>query len=129
MGKDEVKDDDKQGETVDPKTSSKSESKIKILYNKYGRVAIVTYISVYVSTLFSIFGLYDSGILMPSDLPFDTLDTNKDGVVDMGDVGSLYQIVLKYLNLDQYIDPSTFTPRQGNFMLAWITTKLVEPLR
>ena len=124
--KDDHYDEDKNNLTTS--TKNEKESKLKILYNKYGRVAIGTYLSVYVGTLFSIYGLFDSGILIPSDLPFD-LDVNEDGKVDMRDVGSMYGIVISYFKLDDYIDPSTFTPSQGNFMLAWITTKLVEPLR
>ena len=63
-----------------------------------------------------------------SDLPFD-LDINRDGKVDMGDVNSMYQLVITYFKLDDYIDPETLSPRQGNFLLAWLTTKLTEPLR
>jgi hypothetical protein len=106
----------------------KKESKIKLLYNKYGRVAIGTYISVYIGSLFTIFGLFDSGVMLMSDLPFD-LDINRDGKVDMGDVNSMYQLVITYFKLDDYIDPETLSPRQGNFLLAWLTTKLTEPLR
>ena len=55
---------------------------------------------------------------------------NHDGKVDMRDAGSLYEMVIsRFKFLEDYIDPSTLTPSQGNFILAWLTTKLTEPLR
>ena len=122
----EEQQDENQTETT--ANLEKKDSKLKRLYHKYGRVAIGTYLSVYVCTLFSLFGLYDSGVLIPSDLPID-LDINHDGKVDMRDAGSLYEMVITRFKLEDYIDPSTLTPSQGNFILAWLTTKLTEPLR
>ena len=57
--KDERQDENQMEATA---KQERKDSKLKRLYHKYGRVAIGTYLSVYVCTLFSLFGLYDSGV-------------------------------------------------------------------
>ena len=41
--------------------------KFRAFFNKYGKVGLGIYLSVYVSTLFSLFGAIDSGLISAGD--------------------------------------------------------------
>ena len=97
-------------------------SKLVTLWRQYGAVAVTTYFGIYFSSIGGLYWAFNSGLLSFSDLPVAVVGDNADSA----DVFSM--IVHKY-NIDDYIDTSTISPSMGNFALAWLTTKLIEPLR
>lgn len=121
------------GDVKTPKSNSRWERFIARLpprwqdaWRRYGSVFIVTYFSVYFSSIGILFFLFDSGLLLPGDLP--THDFEFDGH-DADDGGaSVFRFVMARFGLGEYI-PQEITPRMGNFAIAWLTTKIAEPLR
>lgn len=81
--------------------------RIRELWNKYGAVAIVTYVGVYGATLTTLYIAIDTGMIVAVD------------VVPM----------LKSVGADRLFDLSLVKPKAGNFAVAWILTKFTEPLR
>ena len=95
-------------------------------WRRYGSVFVGTYFAVYFSSIGILFVLFDSGLLVPSDLP--THDIEFDGH-DADDGGaSVFRFVAERFGLGDYV-PKEITPRMGNFAIAWLTTKIIEPLR
>ena len=86
-------------------------------------MAIGTYIGVYLGTLSGVFVLYVSGFMVD----VCPLVGNADGLE--GGEPNMYMQLFHKLGMDKYIDPDTLTPTQGNFLLAWLTTKITEPGR
>lgn len=93
--------------------------KLKLMVSRYGSVAIVTYLGVYVSTLALLYGAIESGLN-----PFD---------YGMGDSGSLVGKVTGMLEGYSWAEPIVESieknPHVGNFAVAWILTKITEPVR
>jgi FAM210A/B-like domain len=85
----------------------KHAGKLRVLWQQYGYTAIGVYMGVYVGTLGTLY-------LMVS--------TN---LVGAGDAISL----LKAVGIDRFLDVSELGPKKSGLALAWILTKVVEPLR
>lgn len=79
-------------------------SRLKQLWHQYGYVAIATYLTIYVSTLFSIYLLYHFKLIN-----FDPM------------------LIVRWLGVESHV--AKYDPKAGEFALAWITTKLTEPVR
>ena len=129
-------------EEGDEKGGEEKKGKLRVLWDRYGRIALYTYGGVYVSTLFTIFGLYESGLLVQGPETFlgetamdeetlgaigDALDSATQETATQHD--NVYMQVFHKFGLEKYIDPEKLSPTQGNFLLAWLTTKVTEPAR
>ena len=99
----------------------------RVLWERYGTIAIGTYFTVYFSCIGILFVLFDTGVLLPSDLPTHGVGVGDGPDADDGGA-SVYLWLLNRLGLESWA-PETVTPRMGNFAIAWLTTKLIEPLR
>lgn len=107
----------------DPKLNWKQ--RIQVLWKKYGVVAVVTYLTIYVSTLFSIFSLIKGGMLDVDSFG----GSGADNYFNPELISEKYKQLIVSLGLDRWIDPNMFNPKAGAFMLAWIVTKFTEPFR
>eukprot|EP00919_Chromeraceae_sp_WS-2016_P041556 GHVR01099023.1.p1 GENE.GHVR01099023.1~~GHVR01099023.1.p1 ORF type:complete len:262 (+),score=46.84 GHVR01099023.1:1-786(+) len=86
-------------------------TKLKNLWGKYGWLTVSTYFSVYVGTLCSFYTAISSG--------YFTANHAK-------------KMVKQFSFLHDRVDPSTLDNVEtvkGRFLIAWVATKLVEPLR
>eukprot|EP00658_Telonema_sp_P-2_P031724 TRINITY_DN2367_c0_g1_i2.p1 TRINITY_DN2367_c0_g1~~TRINITY_DN2367_c0_g1_i2.p1 ORF type:complete len:193 (-),score=30.50 TRINITY_DN2367_c0_g1_i2:325-903(-) len=91
------------------------------MFRKYGYVFVVTYGSVYVCTLTGLYLAVASGGFTAADI-----GDSSDGI------SALDKLIqwLDFVNFPvDYIEIIKHNPKAGNFALAWLTTKLVEPLR
>ena len=95
-------------------------------WKRYGSVFVVTYFSVYFSSIGILFFLFDSGLLLPGDLPTHSIEFDGHDADDGG--ASVFRFIMERFGLGDYI-PQEITPRMGNFAIAWLTTKIIEPLR
>jgi len=86
--------------------------RVKGFLRKYGPVGAVTYFSIYGITLASLYFAVDNGLL-----------GSKDVVVMLRDYNLERFLTLLHVDLD------SINPKAGSFALAWILTKLTEPLR
>jgi len=82
-------------------------SGLKLLWARYGVVFLSTYFGIYCITIGTMYKLVSANIL------------SADNAIDM----------LNYVHLDKVINFSAMDPRAGNLAVAWILTKLTEPLR
>lgn len=82
-----------------------AQSRLKQLWHKYGYVAIVTYFGLYFGTLFLIYLAFHF-----------KLTGNFDP-----------QAIVRWLGLEAHF--AKFDSKAGEFAMAWLTTKLTEPVR
>ncbi len=92
---------------------------------RYGMVALGTYFSLYIGVLGALFCIFDSGLLTAADLPTD-MSQSIMGRVD-GILSALPDWLENFLR-------SVFTkmqeePRMQTLTVAWLATKLTEPVR
>lgn len=80
---------------------------IKKLWKKYGMYGVGIYFGVYFGTIGLFYLALSSSLVSAKDAIF----------------------VFKTLGVDRFMDLTELNPKAGNFALAWILTKLVEPLR
>lgn len=92
--------------------------KIRLMVQRYGKVAVVTYLGVYVTTLGLLFGAIESGVN-----PFDY------GVDSGNMVDKVTGMLEGYSWGEPVVESIRKNPHVGNFALAWILTKFTEPLR
>jgi hypothetical protein len=118
------------------KNSLSTHQQAKLLISKYGSTFIGTYLGVYFTTLVSLFGLLESGVLdvkmisvytdaLRGVLPFGHLGVSEisDGLFG-GLKSSLWNVLNTYFPAE-YIQ----NPHVSNLAVAWITVKFTEPLR
>lgn len=94
-------------------------SKLKVMWKQYGGVAVLTYLSVYVCTLSSVFISLDYDI-------FNAATFGLDPNAAVKKFCDLIEYVTGINTLPNYIREN---PRVGTFALAWVMTKFTEPLR
>eukprot|EP01088_Endostelium_zonatum_P016496 TRINITY_DN4476_c0_g1_i1.p1 TRINITY_DN4476_c0_g1~~TRINITY_DN4476_c0_g1_i1.p1 ORF type:complete len:267 (+),score=37.37 TRINITY_DN4476_c0_g1_i1:106-906(+) len=80
---------------------------IKRYFRRYGIIGVATYTGMYFATLGSMYWIFAGGLLSFEDL-----------------VG-----LLRHLGLSNYFDKTELNPKIGSFGLAWVFTKLTEPIR
>jgi hypothetical protein len=80
-------------------------SKFQLLWHRYGVVSVGTYLSIYVTTLMSFYVGFEQNLF---------------GSIDIINI-------LHKLGLEGHLND--MNSKHGNFALAWITTKLTEPIR
>jgi hypothetical protein len=108
------------------------------LFRKYGWTFFGTYMSVYVTTLISLYVSIDTGLLDPTtianiDLPWHAPSGTAAQDADVREFHSTAEFVGSYLEkfawTKQYAPYVTKNPHTTNLALAWIATKLTEPIR
>lgn len=108
------------------------------LFRKYGWTFFGTYMSVYVTTLVSLYACIDTGLLDPTtianiDLPWHAPSGTAAQDADVREFHSTAEFVGSYLEkfawTKQYTSYVTKNPHTTNLALAWIATKLTEPIR
>ena len=90
-----------------PGALSKAFTKATQYVKRYGVVGVITYGTMYVGTLGSFYWVFAGGILNFEDL----------------------RSLISELGLSSWFDKTELNPKVGTFGLAWIMTKLTEPLR
>jgi len=88
-------------------SSAEKPGKLRLLVREYGAVGVGTYISVYLSTLASLYAAIESGVVPAADA-----------------IG-----LLRRIGADRFIDLDKLSPKAGSFAIAWIMAKFTEPLR
>merc|ERR1712194_170188 len=88
---------------------------------KYGFVFVSTYATVYVVTLSGLYVGLASGGITAGDI-----SDASDGVNALDKLLMLLDLITFPV---EYIEMIKSNPKAGNFALAWLTTKLTEPLR
>lgn len=106
---------------------------------KYGKTFIGTYLSVYVLTLGSFFGAIDSGLMDPATLAQIELPwhsgrvANAESAADAKEFTTAVELVASYMKKYQYTEPYADcvenNPHLSNLAIAWVATKLTEPIR
>lgn len=108
------------------------------LFRKYGWTFFGTYMSIYVTTLVSLYASIDTGLLDPTtianiDLPWHAPSGTAAQDADVREFHSTAEFVGSYLEkfswTKQYASYVTQNPHTTNLALAWIATKLTEPIR
>lgn len=102
--------------------------RLKDLWNKYGIVAIGTYLSMYGAVLGSIYVAIDQGWVK-------TKKTSKGSAAAESDEFNLVTTTNRFvtmaenLGVAQYLELEHVNAKTGTFLLAWIATKFTEPVR
>jgi len=136
-------DDDAEGKSRKEKIQSaarKGAFKVQDKIQKYGWSFVATYLSVYVATLASLYGGLDSGLIDPSTLsnievPWHPSggELGDGGTTDREDFNSAVELVASHMKkfswTEPYADAVSKNPRLSNLAIAWVATKLTEPLR
>ena len=100
-------------------TNNDLKSKVKVLWKQYGGVAVVTYLSVYICTLSSIF----------ISLDYDIFNAATFGLDPNAAVKNFCDVVEYATGINTLPNYIRENPRVGTFALAWVMTKFTEPLR
>ncbi len=92
--------------------------KLRLMVKRYGAVAVVTYLGVYVGTLGMLFAAVESGV-NPFDYGLDSgwLVEKATGMLE------------GYSWSEPFVEAIQNNPHAGNFAVAWILTKFTEPVR
>lgn len=111
----------------------------RYLLKKYGKTFVGTYLSIYVLTLGSLFGLIDSGFIDPSTLAKIQLpwhsgsEANAESAADAKEFTTAVEMIATYMKKYEftkpYADSVTNNPSSSNLAIAWVATKLTEPIR
>ena len=125
----------------DPETKTgKAMTKGRGLVQKYGYTFVATYLGVYVVTLGALFTGLDSGLIDPVSITSIELPWHATGVeegdnvtTDKEDFESAVDFVVSYMKkfpwTAPYTDVVSKNPHMANLGLAWVATKLTEPIR
>ena len=106
----ESKDD---GGDAAPADKGGATSRFRTLWRRYGWVGVSTYLGVYVTTLSGLYVTVKAGGIVPGDVSELVKDSH---------IAAFHLPGLSTTDL-------TVTKSTGDFALAWIATKLTEPLR
>ncbi|CAM9290721.1 unnamed protein product, partial [Phaeothamnion confervicola] len=100
-----------------------------MLWRRYGLVAVGTYLGMYMVTLGGIFLIYDHGLLA-ADVPPGGAEVRLQRLIFGAFLAcSALPALWAQRGLDRLHDRFMEDPRARHFALAWITTKLTEPVR
>jgi hypothetical protein len=121
------------------KAVTKGALSIKDLIQKYGSTFISTYLTIYIITLSTLFVSLDSGFIDPTTLSHIELpwhsgkEAYEEDVADAKDVHSAIDVVANYMEswswTAGYADYVRENPHTSNLAIAWVATKLTEPVR
>lgn len=121
------------------------------LWKRYGLIFVGNYLTIYVGSVGIFFVLYDTGLLVPSDMGgmsdmvHDIPSVDNDIDLEVLDHtapklehtqqetqeqhnANVYMFILNRFGLESYA-PEEIKPWMGNLAIAWLTSKLVEPIR
>jgi len=117
-------DDNKQKTSSSSSTATDIEptsfkDKITYMWKNYGKLAIGTYFTIYVTTLGSIFFALDFDV-------FNAAAVGLDPAYAINKFCTLYQTITGSDTLPNYIQNN---PRVGTFAIAWVMCKFTEPIR
>ncbi|EKU20355.1 hypothetical protein NGA_2087520 [Nannochloropsis gaditana CCMP526] len=105
-------------ESSRPQEDVNKMGKLRLMVKRYGAVAVITYLGVYVVTLSALFAAVESGLT-----PFDYgLDSNWL-------VEKATHLLENYSWSEPLVETIQTNPHAGNFAVAWVLTKFTEPLR
>lgn len=110
------------GDKEEEETSSAKapfQDRVKYMWNAYGKVAIGTYLSIYITTLGSIFMALNYDVFHAATFGLDPAHA-------IAKVGDIYETITGQANLPNYIREH---PTVGTFAVAWVMTKFTEPAR
>mmetsp|Transcript_10042 Transcript_10042/g.14722 ORF Transcript_10042/g.14722 Transcript_10042/m.14722 type:complete len:324 (-) Transcript_10042:91-1062(-) len=119
----------------------KGANSMREIVQKYGWTFVGTYISIYVVTLGSLFGALDSGLIDPITItqihfPWHTggaEDAASAASADKDEFDSSVEFVSSYMKkfawTAPYSDIMLRNPHMTNLAIAWVATKLTEPIR
>ena len=112
---------------------------MRYLLKKYGKTFVGTYLSIYVLTLGSLFGAIDSGFIDPSTLAKIQLpwhsgsEANAESAADAKEFTTAVEMIATYMKKFEFTKPHadsvTNNPSLSNLAIAWVATKLTEPIR
>ena len=107
-------------------------SKAKILMSKYGYFFVGTYLSVYVGTVSSLYFLLDHGLVDPSSLSIpdwfpSIFPSHGDEEVTL--VSLIADLADNFEFTKKYVESIQKRPEFVNLGIAWVATKLTEPIR
>ena len=120
-------------------------------WKQYGTIFIFNYFTVYFTSIGIFFFLYDTGAILPPDavtnfdvatteLPSPTTPTTpttptiltetteSDATTQDAQNANVYMYILKRFGLESYA-PDNIKPWMGNLAIAWLSSKIIEPLR
>mmetsp|Transcript_3823 Transcript_3823/g.5519 ORF Transcript_3823/g.5519 Transcript_3823/m.5519 type:complete len:327 (-) Transcript_3823:169-1149(-) len=133
--KDQIKNAAKRGGVA----VKKGATSIKDMIQKYGWTFVGTYVTIYVVTLGSLFTSLDTGLLDPTTLsnvhlPWHSgAEAVEQDAADAEEIVSAIDMVAKYMKkyswTEPYADLVKSNPHTSNLAIAWVATKLTEPLR
>jgi hypothetical protein len=102
------------------------------MLQRYGPVFVGTYFTVYVSTLVTLFGGVESGVLDPVVL-FQWLGQSGAGDGGGEEVVSTVHLVVDWMEQHSWTSPYApyveKNPSMANLAVAWIAVKFTEPIR
>ncbi len=125
-------------ETNDTDNKKVTATGMKKLWQKYGYIAVGTYLGVYVSTLSAVFVALEFDIFQASQVGFDPVDAvnivrHLEYKIILTDYKLFY---VQAANKFEYFTGSKALPEFikghptfGTFVVAWVMTKFTEPLR
>ncbi|KAF0716789.1 Aste57867_2662 [Aphanomyces stellatus] len=109
----------------------KASNKFKELWNKYGWVGVGTYLSVYVTTLGTMFVAIETGLLStgPAAASADGGDDKEDEGFNIVTATNSLTEWTKSVGLGAHFNVPEVSPTTGTFLIAWVATKFTEPIR
>ncbi|CAK4703581.1 hypothetical protein LEN26_010557 [Aphanomyces euteiches] len=103
-------------------------NKFKELWNKYGWVGVGTYLSVYVTTLGSMFVAIETGLLS-TGAPKEGESEDGNGSFNIVSATNALTEWTKSVGLGSHFNVPEVSPATGSFLIAWVATKFTEPIR
>lgn len=102
--------------------ANRGRNKLSELWHRYGYIFLGTYLSIYLGALGGGFAVFHSGLIPPEMI--------------IGDTNVAIEKLVKFIRshdsllfAEPYLHTIQDTPAVTNLTLAWIATKLTEPLR
>mmetsp|Transcript_3721 Transcript_3721/g.4881 ORF Transcript_3721/g.4881 Transcript_3721/m.4881 type:complete len:351 (+) Transcript_3721:78-1130(+) len=121
------------------KVVKKGAHSVHDLVKKYGRTFVGTYFTIYIVTLGSLFVGLDTGIIDPAtlshiDLPWHSgHGADEQNAADAEEFKSSVELVAAYMAKYEwtapYADMVQKNTHTSNLAIAWVATKLTEPIR
>ena len=110
--------------------------KLRDAWEIYGTIFLVNYFTIYFGSIGVFFVLYDTGVVLPSDIPtdfilldnvpIDSAEAASVSTTEQDRQQSAFTFMINKFGLDA---PEEIKPWMGNFAMAWMTSKMIEPLR
>lgn len=138
MGLDGRREQMKQAANNGREVVSKGATSLRDLVRKYGFTFVGTYFSVWVLTLSTLFGVLDSGLVDPVTLsnihlPWHSETGVEEAAAEAKEIKSSVDMITEYMQkyewTKSYASKVEENPRITNLAIAFVATKLTEPIR